>query len=97
MAALASLIKAAHLTLFEMLGYRYALSAGGYFVGKDILGQFFLNNCGQSMRKILKNAVAHFQEFVYMVQPVESQEFVSGERLLIGSCSSVAVPGHHGL
>ena len=29
LAALVSMLKAAHLTLFEMLGYRYALSAGG--------------------------------------------------------------------
>jgi hypothetical protein len=76
LAALVSLIKAAHLTLFEMLGYRYALSAGGYFVGKDILGQFFLNNCGLSKRKIIENATAHFQEFVHMVRPIQSQ--VSG-------------------
>ena len=36
-AAMVSLIKSAHLTLFEMLGYRYALSSGGEFVGRQIL------------------------------------------------------------
>jgi hypothetical protein len=39
-----SVIKAAHLTLFEMLGYRYALSLAGYFVGRQILGEFYLQN-----------------------------------------------------
>ena len=40
--ALVSLLKSAHLTLFHLLGYRYALSAGGYFLGKTVLGTFFL-------------------------------------------------------
>jgi hypothetical protein len=42
--ALVSLIKVAHLTLFSMLGYRYALSAGGHFMGRSILGEFYLQN-----------------------------------------------------
>ncbi len=39
LAALVSLLKAAHLTMFDMLGYEYALSAGGYFLGHEILGK----------------------------------------------------------
>src|SRR5262249_14388623 len=35
--ALVTLIKAAYLTLFRILGYSYALSPAGLFVGHDIL------------------------------------------------------------
>lgn len=69
--ALVSLIKSAHLTLFEMLGYRYALSAGGYFVGRDILGKFFCDNHDKSKSTVLENAPRFFSEFVHMVRPVE--------------------------
>ena len=70
--ALVSLLKAAHLTLFEMLGYRYALSAGGIFLGRTVLGDFFLQNRGRSKTNILKNAASHFREFANMVRPVSS-------------------------
>ena len=42
LASLVSLLKAAHLILFHLLGYRYALSASGCFIGKTVLGDFFL-------------------------------------------------------
>lgn len=70
--ALVSLIKSGHLTLFEMLGYRYALSAGGYFVGRQILGEFFHNNYNESRSTTLENASQFFREFVSMVRPVEA-------------------------
>lgn len=71
--ALVSLIKAAHLTLFEMLGYHYALSAGVHFVGRQILGEFFLQNRERtSKREILENAHSFFREFVHMVRPIQS-------------------------
>lgn len=70
LAALVSLIKSAHLTLFEMLGYRYALSAGGHFVGRSILGEFFLKNSGCTKRKITDSALEYFREFQHMVRPV---------------------------
>jgi hypothetical protein len=69
---LVSLIKAAHLTLFEMLGYRYALSAGGYFVGRQILGEFFWQNYNKSKAEVLENAYSFFREFAHMVRPVQS-------------------------
>jgi len=72
LAALPSLLKAAHLTLFDMLGYKYGLSLSGRFVGHDILGRFFLENRGKTKSEILKNAPEHFKEFVNMVRPVES-------------------------
>jgi len=70
LAALVSLLKAAHLTLFEMLGYRYALSAGGMFLGKTVLGNFFLENRNLRKEEVLRNAKAHFAEFKNMVRPV---------------------------
>jgi len=72
LAAMVSLLKAAHLALFEMLGYQYALSAGGYFLGHTVLGSFFRKNHGQPRTEIQKNAQAHFSEFVHMVRPVQS-------------------------
>ncbi len=70
--ALVSLIKAAHLTLFEMLGYRYVLSAGGYFVGRSILGEFFRQNHDKLKSEVLKNAHPFFREFANMVRPIQS-------------------------
>lgn len=70
--ALVSLIKAAHLTLFELFGYHYALSAAGRFVGHDILGTFFLQNKNEKKKTILGNASKFFAEFVHMVRPVQS-------------------------
>ena len=70
--ALASLLKAAHLTLFHLLGYRYALSAGGYFLGRQVLGEFFAANKHHSKRTALDNAKSHFGEFLHLVRPIPS-------------------------
>ena len=70
LAALVSLIKSAHLTLFEILGYRYALSTGGHFVGRSILGDFFLKNSGLTKPKIKDKALEYFREFQHMVRPL---------------------------
>jgi hypothetical protein len=71
-AALGSLLKSAHLTLFEMLGYRYALSAGGHFLGRTVLGEFFLANVGRARSTVAENAGRHFREFVNLVRPILS-------------------------
>jgi hypothetical protein len=71
-AALASLFKAAHLTWFELMGYRYALSAGGHLLGYDVLGRFYLANAGKSKSEIVQSADPHFREFVNLVRPVAS-------------------------
>jgi len=68
--ALVSLIKAAHLALFEILGYRYAFSVGGYFVGRQILGEFFVQNHGKPKSIVIENSYQFFQEFTHMVRPV---------------------------
>ena len=69
--AFVSLLKAAHLTLFHMLGYRCALSAGGYFLGRTILGDFFLANRGRPKTEVVANARPYFREFAHMLRPVQ--------------------------
>jgi hypothetical protein len=68
--ALVSLLKAAHLTLFDLLGYRYALSQGGRFLGRTVLGDFFFENESLGKADVLKNAVSHFAKFANMVRPL---------------------------
>lgn len=72
--ALVSLIKAAHLTLFDMLGYRYALSAGGHFVGRQILGEFFCRSHGKSKSEVGQDALVFFREFARMVRAVQASD-----------------------
>jgi hypothetical protein len=69
---LVSLIKTAHLSLFYLLGYRYAAYPAGRFVGHDVLGTFFQGNFKiQKQRpKVLTNAHSHFRDFVHMIRPV---------------------------
>ena len=79
LAALVSLLKAAHLSLFSLLGYSYALSAGGRFVGWDVLGQFVVNNITADRTSVLANAATHFAEFTSLVRPMLSwPEYVHG-------------------
>ncbi len=68
--ALVSILKAAHLTIFKMLGYSYALSAGGHLLGWEILGKFFLGNHALARPQVLANARAHSTEFANMVRPL---------------------------
>jgi hypothetical protein len=70
--AVVSLIKSAHLTLFGLLGYNYALSTAGYFVGRDILGMFFQQNYNKSKSEVQVNAYDFFREFAPMVRPIQS-------------------------
>ncbi len=70
LAALVSLLRSAHLTLFELMGYEYALSASGHFLGHDILGRFFLANAGRNKESVIKAAENHFPEFVNLVRPI---------------------------
>lgn len=96
-----SLIKAAHLSMFSMLGYTYALSSAGVFVGYDILGKFFRQNQTADIKKlpgtvrkrmIQNNALTYFREFQHMVLPLSPEcvglegTFVDGE---VSLCSGV--------
>jgi hypothetical protein len=69
-ASVASLIKAAYLTLFRVLGYRYALSAGGIYVGYNILGDFFRAISGKPAAEAKAEADVYFRQFVNMVRPI---------------------------
>ena len=69
LSALVSLIKAAHLTLFELLGYSYALSTAGRFVGHDILGRFYIDNCKLQRDGIIEKAKLFFADYIHMVRP----------------------------
>lgn len=86
--ALVSLIKSAHLTLFEMLGYNYVLSAGGNFVGQQIIGKFYEQNKSKEKAEVLENALIFFRDFAHMVRPLQSnnlgfQGTISDNQLLV--------------
>jgi hypothetical protein len=67
---LVSLLKAAHLTLFELLGYAYGLSLGGRYVGWDILGSFYVANVGKEKQDVVKAAKDHFSKYAALVRPL---------------------------
>ena len=66
--ALVSLLKAAHLTLFHLMGYKYALSRGGRFLGKMLLGDLFLKTKQLNSVETVEMAVEHFRPFHNLVQ-----------------------------
>ena len=68
--ALVSLLKAAHLTLFALIGYSYALSLGGWILGWDVLGKFIQANLSNEKPTALANAQGHFTEFSNLVRPL---------------------------
>lgn len=67
---LVSAIKAAHLSMFRVLGYSYALSAAGHFVGQRILGDFYLSERRSSRRVGVQRAHGYFESFSRMVLPL---------------------------
>ena len=69
--AIVSVLKAAHLTMFALMGYTYALGQGGLWLGQ-LLGTFYLRNAGSSKADIIKNAEHHFGPVAAMVRPVVS-------------------------
>lgn len=73
-AVMVSLIKAAHLTLFKMLGYRYVSSSMGIHVGNDLLGRFFLNNHDKPKAEVVENAKSFFRDYVNIARPLISSE-----------------------
>ena len=84
LAALASSLKSAHLSLFHLLGYRYALSSGGYVLGKEILGDFVLKTRKMKRRRALEEAKVHFGKYQSLVRPVVSLSFDSKGTLTDG-------------
>jgi hypothetical protein len=70
LSALASIIKAAYLTLFWKCGYQYALSLSGRSVGHDLLGRFYLDNRSKKHSDVLAAAGVFFKPYIHMVRPV---------------------------
>jgi hypothetical protein len=70
LAALVSLLKSAHLSMFSLMGYSYALTAGGLFLGWEILGRFVARNLDSDPVTVLRDAQQHFREFVNLVRPM---------------------------
>lgn len=67
--AVVSILKAAHLTMFELLGYAYALRPDGVWLG-HVLGSFYLENVGCARQGVLNRAATHFAPLAPMVRPV---------------------------
>lgn len=70
-AAVAALIKAAHLTLFSLLGYQYVFTTEGRYVAQHILGRFYRKNWNKLAREARTAAREFFAEFSNMVRPIE--------------------------
>ncbi|VFQ46153.1 hypothetical protein [Desulfoluna butyratoxydans] len=72
LAALVSLIKSAYLTLFNMLGYKYALSSGSH-IGSIVLGKFYTDNIkDKSKKSVLSKSIPFFENYTQLVRPLES-------------------------
>jgi hypothetical protein len=65
-----SVIKAAYLTLFKMLGYGYALSSGGLEIGRFTLGRFFEENNGKSRNEVREAIPKFFRPYRHIVRPI---------------------------
>lgn len=72
LAAVVSLLKCAHLILFHLLGYGYALSSGGRHLGWEVLGRFFLKTRDLPKKKAIEFAKSHFKPYASVVRPVIS-------------------------
>ncbi len=70
--AFVSLIKAAHLSMFSLFGYRYALRHAGRFIGEDILGKFYRENRDvRSKKEAQRCAFQFFKPFKHMIRPIQ--------------------------
>jgi hypothetical protein len=70
--ALVSLIKAAHLSMFSLFGYRYVLSHAGRFIGRDVLGNFYRANRTIKKRKeAQRRAFEFFKPLKHMIRPIQ--------------------------
>jgi hypothetical protein len=71
---IASLLKAAYLTLFRILGYRFALSAGGLEIGYNVIGRFFREHRHAETKKARRAAGPFFRQYVNLVRPVANYD-----------------------
>lgn len=65
----ASLLKSAHLTMFRMFGYRYALGCDGSILA-GILRKFYLDNRTKSRKAQTKAAKDYFSQYAGMIIPI---------------------------
>ena len=70
-------LHSAHLTLFRLLGYRYAYSPGGQFLGKQVLGGFY-QSCDGVHRKGREQADRFLWEHSAFWRPVLSKGETTG-------------------
>lgn len=68
-AVIASILKAAHLTLFHLLGYRYVFAPDGMFLS-HILGEFFLAHRGTPRNQLDDATAKHFRQWSRMISPM---------------------------
>ncbi len=91
--ATASLLKAAHLTMFSVFGYQYVFSAAGQYLAR-ILREFFLDYKSKPRREQLEGLGRYFLEHSGMIIPLAgySEDLVRGsiedKRFLFCSGSS---------
>jgi hypothetical protein len=72
---LVTLVKAAHLTQFRLLGYKYALSEAGRYLGPDLLGRFYLeNHKKQNWDEVRNAALQFFRPYRTMMRPVAATD-----------------------
>jgi hypothetical protein len=71
---LVSLIKAAYLTLFKLLGYSYALFADGRRIGGEVLGKFFKEHGHREKANAKQEALSFFRPYVNMMRTIEGFE-----------------------
>jgi hypothetical protein len=71
LAAFVSLLKAAHLSMFSLFGYRYVYSDAGIMLGRDMLGAFYTANKNvHNKDKVQENALKFFRPYRFMVAPL---------------------------
>jgi hypothetical protein len=68
--SIASLLKAAYLTLFRILGYGFALSDGGREIGYNVIGRFFREH--EHDKDARKAAGPFFRQYVNLIRPVSN-------------------------
>lgn len=88
-----SLLKAAHLTQFHLLGYRYALSPAGHLVGSQMLGRVFEATKGLSKSGAHELAKRELLGCENMVRPLlgtglDLRGTVLDRQILVGWSSS---------
>ncbi len=68
-AVTASVLKAAHLTMFHLLKYRHVFSPAGRYLA-SILGEYFLKYRNDKKKKNKSALAAHFQPYASMISPM---------------------------